>query len=170
MNMKGFEAKKIAFTAIAAALLVAVKYALSAIAGFELVTLLLLVYAAALGLPAALMAFAVMLAVDIAHFGFMPWVIMYLLHFPLVCVAGYFLNRVKANEYIVASVAALLTVIFSFQSTYIEHLFYGYPFWVRFGTGAIVFILNTCTNFITALILYKPLVRAIKRVIKTEEG
>lgn len=163
-------AKKIAVAAIAAALLVAVKYALSAIAGFELVTLLLLVYAAALGLPASLMAFSVMLAIDIAHWGFMPWVLMYILHFPLVCITGYFLKRVKANEYIVAFSAALLTVMFSFQSTYIEHLFYGYNFWARFGTGAIVFILNTCTNFITALILYKPLVRSIERVVKTEES
>lgn len=168
--MRAISAKKLAVAAVAAALLVAVKYALSAIAGFELVTLLLLVYAAALGLPASLMAFAAMLAIDIAQWGFMPWVLMYVLHFPLVCVAGYFFKRVKANEYIVAFAAALLTVMFSFQSTYIEHLFYGYSFWARFGTGAIVFILNTCTNFITALILYKPLVRSIERVVKTEES
>ncbi len=162
-------AKKIALAAVAAALLVAVKYALSAIAGFELVTLLLLVYAAALGLPTALIAFFVMLGVDIAYWGFMPWVLMYVLHFPLVCVAGYFLKRLKANDYVIAAVAALLTVMFCFQSTYVEHLFYGYSFWARFGTGAAVFIINTSINFITALILYKPLVRAIKKVIKIEE-
>ncbi len=85
--------------AIMGAMLSALKFALSFVPNVEVVTLLIIVYGAVLGIPCALGATLVFCAIEVAIYGVQSWVLLYFVYWPLLAiVASLLLHRNKAGK------------------------------------------------------------------------
>lgn len=94
---KKISAYTIAVVAVMTATLSLGKFIFSFIAGFEIVTLMIFVYAKVFGLESTLFSVLAFIGIDAGLYGIQPWLLMYLLHFPTVAIVGFFVGKLKIN-------------------------------------------------------------------------
>lgn len=159
-------ARQIALTALAAALIEAVKFALNAVPNVEGVTLLCAVFGYCLG-AGGVVAAVVFCAIETAIFGAGTWVISYFIHWPCVALVFMLLAKLKVkNRWIVTLVAGVMTVLFGVLTSLVDTgLFSGFfdRFLERFGIiylrGVAFYVVQVICNLIVFPLLFKPLVR-----------
>lgn len=161
-------ARQIALTALAAATIEAVKFALNAVPNVEGVTLLSAVYGYCLGVG-GVVATLVFCGIETAIFGVGPWVISYFIHWP--CVALVFMLLAKLNvknRWLITLVAAVMTTLFGVQTSLVDTgLFSGFfdRFWYRFSIiyvrGATFYIIQIVCNLIVFPLLFLPLTKVL---------
>lgn len=158
-------------TALAAATIEAVKFALAAIPNVEGVTLLCAVYGYCLGVGGVVAA-VVFCAIETAIYGVSTWVISYFIHWPFIALVFALLSRLKVkNILIITLTAAVLTTLFGVQTSLVDTgLFSGFfdRFWERFAIiyvrGGIFYVTQIVCNIIVFPILFRPLVKIVKPV------
>lgn len=163
--------KQIAMTALAAATIEAVKFALAAIPNVEGVTLLCAVYGYCLGVG-GIVAAVVFCAIETAIYGVSTWVISYFIHWPFIALVFALLSRLKVkNILIITLAAAVLTTLFGVQTSLVDTgLFSGFfdRFWERFAIiyvrGGIFYVTQIVCNIIVFPLLFRPLVKIVKPV------
>ncbi len=161
-------AKRIALTALAAATIEAVKFALNAVPNVEGVTLLSAVYGYCLG-AGGVVATLVFCAIETAIFGAGPWVISYFIHWPCVALVFMLLARLGVrNRWLITLVAAVMTTLFGVQTSLVDTgLFSGFfdRFWQRFAIiyvrGGVFYAVQIICNLIVFPLLFVPLVKVL---------
>ena len=143
--------------AVMAALLTALKFALSFIPNVEVVTLLITVYAAVFGAAYVFPAVLVFCAVEVAIYGVGSWVILYFVYWPLL--------------------AALSCLILSRKRSAVAVGFPGLDlgaYWVAYYVRGLTFdLVHIASNLAVVGALFKPLVAAgerVKRASRTARG
>lgn len=160
--------RQIALTALAAATIEAVKFALNAVPNVEGVTLLCAVYGYCLG-AGGVVAALVFCGIETAIFGVGPWVISYFIHWPAVALVFMLSARLKVkNRWIITLIAAVMTTLFGVQTSLVDTgLFSGFfdRFWYRFSIiyarGALFYIVQIVCNLIVFPLLFPPLTKVL---------
>ena len=144
-----------------AAMLEASKLALSWLANIELVTLLVLLFAASWGWRALLPTIA-FVGLEILVWGFGLWTFSYFYLWPLLAVIGVLLRRCEASL-LWALVAGFFGLAFGALCA-IPYLFLGGPaFALSWWLAGIPFDLVHCAgNFVLTLLLWRPLRRLLR--------
>lgn len=161
-------ARQIALTALAAATIEAVKFALNAVPNVEGVTLLSAVYGYCLGVG-GVVATLVFCGIETAIFGVGPWVISYFIHWPCVALVFMLLARLNIrNRWLITLVAAVMTTLFGVQTSLVDTgLFSGFfdAFWQRFCIiylrGGIFYAVQIVCNLIVFPLLFPPLTKVL---------
>lgn len=161
-------AKRIALTALAAATIEAVKFALNAVPNVEGVTLLSAVYGYCLG-AGGVVAALVFCAIETAIFGLGPWVISYFIHWPCVALVFMLLARLGVkNRWLITLVAAVMTTLFGVQTSLVDTGFFsGFfdRFWQRFAIiyvrGGVFYAVQIICNLVVFPLLFVPLSKVI---------
>lgn len=159
--------KDIALIGILSATITAGKLALSFLPNVELVTLLFIVYTVVFGVRRSLIISIVFSTTEIFIYGFSTWLLVYYLIWPLLIILTNLLHQRVRSEYGFATLAGLYGLFFGLFFAIVESFFYGImygiSYWVR---GIPLDILHGVSNFIIALVLYKPLVNALGKYSK----
>lgn len=124
MRKSFYHIKSLVLTGLCAALLTGGKMALMLVPNIEIVTLLIMLFAYALGLRIALPAALIFCTVEGLLFGFNYWLIAYFIHWPGLAIMTALLKKLKVTKnyvYIVCGVAA--TAFFGVTTSAIDALF-----------------------------------------------
>jgi len=155
--------KRVALVGIMAAVLEAAKFSLSFLANVELVTLLLIIFTLTFG-KETYWAAGVFILLEGILYGFGLWWIMYLYTWPLLILLTRLFKKQKSPFF-----WAILSAVFG----YFYGLFCTIPYLVTGGlmagiawwTAGIPFdLIHGTANFLIALLLYKPLIKAMTAV------
>lgn len=167
-----FSVANIALVGVMAATLEAVKLALSALPNVELVSLLLALYGYVFGFVGMLAA-VVFVAAEILVWGLGPWVLSYLIYWPLLALVFWLVGKKISNRFILAGIAVVMTFFFGILTSLVDiGLFSGYwsRFWDRFVIyylrGTWFYVTHIVCNAVTFLILFKPLEALFKKLKK----
>ena len=168
--------------AVMAALLTALKFALSFIPNVEVVTLLITVYAAVFGAAYVFPAVLVFCAVEVAIYGVGSWVILYFVYWPLLAALACLILSRKRSAIVAAVTAAVMSVFFGVLSACCDTLYVavGFPgldlgaYWVAYYVRGLTFdLVHIASNLAVVGALFKPLVAAgerVKRASRTARG
>lgn len=167
-NAGRLASKRIALTALAAATIEAVKFALNAVPNVEGVTLLCAVYGYCIGVGGVVAA-AIFCVIESAVFGFGPWLISYFIHWPCVALVFMLLAKLKVkNRWLITLVAAVMTTLFGIQTSLVDTgLFSGFfdRFWQRFAIiyaqGWVFYVVQISCNLIVFPLLFLPLTKVL---------
>ena len=172
-NKAVYSAKEVARTAVFTAMVIGAQYALSAIPFVEVVTLLFAVYSYVFGgLRGAVAAVAFALLRQLL-FGFFPVVlVLYLVYFPLLCLAFGALRKTKLSGWkllaVATSVAVVCTIGFTLLDSLLTPLYYSYtPRAARaYFRAAVPFMLgqSACVALSVGT-LFAPLTKVIQKAI-----
>ena len=166
-------AKKIALTAVLAALIIGGKWALVALPNIEIVTILIATFAFVFGFFVSLTATVIFVLEETLVWGFHTWAISYFIYWPLVAIIFSTLGLVikKPSIWIFTVVAVSLTIFFGFLTSLIQvGLFSGRfeRFWVRFwlvySSGFLFYGLHVACNLALFIGVSKPLVLLLKKL------
>ena len=165
--------RDICLIAILSATLTAGKFALSFIANVEIVTLFLVVYALTLPRSRVLLATITFIFTDILIYGAHVWIVMYLIHWPLLVLCVSFLKGKKAPLFAII-IGIVFTVLFGVQTTTIEVLtFLNYgstgffkAFAARYSTGIPYFVTHIVSNTCILSVLVYPMYRLMKSLYR----
>ena len=159
--------KDIVLTALAAALLSAGKQALAAIPNVEVVTLLIMLYAACFKPQIAFTATAVFILIECFIWGIHTWVIAYLIHWNFVAFATFLLARVfkVKNRFIYLAFTILVTAVFGVLTTAIDALLgagkngwtFSRIFVVTYMRGIYFYIVHVVGNAAFNITLFAPM-------------
>lgn len=158
--------------AIMAAMLTVLKLALSFVPNVEVVTLLILVYGAAMGAAYAVPATLVFCAVEVALYGAGSWVLLYFIYWPLLAVAASILLKGR-RVWLAAVLAAFGGVLFGVLSACCDTLFcvtslapaHLGDYWVAYYLKGLYFDLaHIASGVLTVCLLYLPLVSVLRRL------
>ena len=159
--------KDIVLTALAAALLSAGKQALVAIPNVEVVTLLIMLYAACFKPAIAFIATEVFIFIEIFIWGFNTWVFAYLIHWNLLALFTFFLARIfkVKNRFVYFGYAILMTVAFGALTTFIDAIVASYKSGHNFGVlfaaiyvrGIYFYIVHVVGNAAINIVLFAPM-------------
>lgn len=159
-------------TAVMAALLTSLKLALSFIPNVEIVTLLILVYAAVFGAMYTLPAVLIFCCVEIAIYGVASWVLLYFIYWPLLAFGACIILK-KRKTWKAAVYAALMSAFFGLLSACCDTLVTAAGFsdvdlgdyFVAYYIRGLYFDLVHCvSNFAIAAVLFSPLCLAAERI------
>ncbi len=167
-------AKEISLIGIFTALLIGGQFALSAVSGVEVVTVLLLAFAYRFGVTRGLFVANSFSVLRCFLFGFFPTVIMlYLIYYNLFVVVfgllGKKFNRIlnaKTHAILIAA-AVIMTVFFTLLDDVITPLYYGYDYSTAkayFIASLAAVIPQSICAFATVLLLLPVLLKAFKAV------
>ena len=165
-------ALKLALIAIMAATLEVGKLALSFIPNVEIVTLLCGVYGYVFGI-CGILATYIFVGLETLIWGVNTWVITYFIHWGFVAFVFMLLGKFKIkNRLIITATAVLLTTAFGVLSSLVDTgLLTGFwkNFWKRFAIiytrGVVFYIVEIVCNFLLFLIVFKPLVNTISKIL-----
>ena len=159
--------KDIVLTALAAALLSAGKQALAAIPNIEVVTLLIMLYAACFKPQIAFVATGVFIVIECFIWGIQTWVIAYFIHWNFVAFATFLLARIfkVKNRFIYLAFTILVTAAFGVLTTAIDALFavgnsglkFGYAFSIIYMRGIYFYIAHVVGNAAFNITLFAPM-------------
>ncbi|WP_338983242.1 hypothetical protein [Spiroplasma endosymbiont of Othius punctulatus] len=98
---------------------------------------------------------------DVLIYGFMPWVILYLIVWPLLCLTTFLLKKIIEKQWLVfVLINTIFGLLFGSVDTLIFYFLYGFNneatlvYWIK----SIPFdLIHGASNFLIALTLYKPL-------------
>lgn len=160
-----FTTKELVLISILSATLTSGKLVLSFIPNVEIVTLLFIVYTLVFGRRRALMVSVVFTTTEILFWGFSTWLIVYYIIWPvLILVTSALRTRIR-GEYGLAVIAGLFGLTFGFHFAVVESFFYGLSYGAVYWVRGIPFdILHGASNFITVLLLQKPLTTLLTRL------
>ncbi len=159
--------------AVMSALLTALKFALSFIPNVEVVTLLIMVYAAVFGAAYALPAVLVFCAVEVAVYGAGSWVVLYFLYWPLLAVVSCLIFARRRSVIAAVLTAAVMSVLFGVLSACCDTLFVAAGFsgldlaayWTAYYVRGLYFdLVHIASNFIVVAVLFVPLCAAGDRI------
>ena len=164
--------------AVMAAMLTALKFALSFVPNVEVVTLLVMVYAAAFGAAYALPATVIFCAVETAIYGAGSWVVLYFVYWPLLallsCLAFGKLRRLPLwLSPAAAAFAAVMSAFFGVLSACCDTLYVavGFPgldlaaYWTAYYLRGLAFDgVHILSNAIVVGVLFLPLLSAGRRI------
>ena len=168
-NRKGyFTAKTIALVGIAAATAECGKLALSFLPNVEVVTLLFALYGYVFGLLGVASA-VVFVAIEPLIYGFGPWIITYIIYWPLVATVFMLLGRAKLrSRWLMTGVAVLLTLFFGVLSSLIDvAVLMGFTksFWsnlaLYYARGLVFYAVQIACNAVLFPILFEYLARKL---------
>lgn len=147
--------------AVYAALVFAMQVALSFVPNVELVTLLLSFSVMLFPLWMSASVCVVFTMLEALVFGFMPWVILYLIIWPLLCVITLLLKKVIEKKWLVfVAVNTIFGFLFGSVDALIFYIMYGFdgPATLAYWIKSFPFdVIHGTSNFIISLTLYKPL-------------
>ncbi len=158
--------------AFLAAMLTAFKLALSFVPNVEVVTLLITVYASALGIAYALPAVLVFCTVEIALYGVGSWVLLYYVYWTLLAVVSSALLKGK-RTWLAILIGIMGSILFGVLSACCDTLFcvvslapsrLGDYFAAYYIRGLYFDVVHTLSNAIILALLYAPLTAVLKRV------
>ncbi|SCW31609.1 energy-coupling factor transport system substrate-specific component [Ruminococcaceae bacterium YRB3002] len=161
-----FTVKDIATIGVMTALIEAVKWALQAVPNVELVTLMFMVFAVTYGPKTCIVSF-IFTAVETVIWGPHIWVIMYLYIWPLLILTAYFMSRKNFPDWGFVFLGGFFGLFFGMICA-VPYLFFGglkvaVGWWIA---GIPFDILHCISNTIICLVLFKPLRRALERILK----
>lgn len=159
--------------AVMSALLTALKFALSFVPNVEVVTVLVMVYAAVFGAVYVLPAAIVFCAVEVAIYGAGSWVILYFLYWPLLAAVSCVAFSGKRNVIAAATLAAVMSAFFGVLSACCDTLYVavGFPdldlgaYWVAYYIRGLWFdLVHIVSNVVVVSALFIPLCKAGDRI------
>lgn len=165
--------------AVMAALLTALKFALSFIPNVEVVTLLIMVYAAVFGAAYALPAVLVFCAAEAAIYGAGSWVILYFIYWPMLAAVSCLLFARRRNIFLAAAVAVVMSALFGVLSACCDTLYVAVGlyegdlahYWLAYYVRGLYFdLVHVVSNFIVIAVLFKPLCAAGDRLMRRGGG
>jgi len=168
-------AKESAFAAVFVAVLIASQFALSAIPGVEVITLLFCTYSFAFGAKRGMISAIAFSLIRQLIFGFFPTVlILYVIYYPLLCLAfGALGKRMQANMKTLVLIVVLSCVcgaVFSLLDCVITPLWYGYSARAAKGyflaTLPVLGVQTVCVGIQTGA-LFLPLERVFGLIKRT---
>jgi len=159
--------KDIVLTALAAALLSAGKQALASIPNVEVVTLLIMLYAACFKPQIAFIATAVFIVIECFIWGIHTWVLAYIIHWNFVAFATFLLSRVfkVKNRFIYLAFTILVTASFGVLTTLIDAIIgagrtgrsFSLIFTVTYMRGIYFYIVHVVGNAAFNITLFAPM-------------
>ena len=161
--------------AVMAAMLTALKFALSFVPNVEVVTLLVMVYAAVFGAAYALPAVLVFCAAEVALYGVGGWVILYFVYWPMLAAVSCLLFAKRRNIFLAVAVAALMSALFGVLSACCDTLYVAVGlyegdlahYWLAYYVRGLYFdIVHVVSNFIVVAVLFRPLCAAGDRILR----
>lgn len=162
-----FTTKELVLISILSATLTSGKLVLAFIPNVEIVTLLFIVYTLVFGRRRALMVSVVFTTTEVLFWGFSTWLIVYYLVWPVLILTTSALRSRFKNEYGLAVIAGLFGLTFGFYFAVVESFFYGLSYGAVYWLRGIPFdIIHGASNFITVLLLQKPLTTLLTRLSK----
>ena len=164
-------AKDCALLSVFVAILISAQLVLSAIPGVEVVTVLFVAYAFAVGWQKATFTATAFSLVRQLIFGFFPTVlILYLIYYNFLAVVFGFLGRkirgMKGSLLVVTAVACVCTVCFTMTDNILTTLWYGYSekaMKVYFMASMPVMISQVVCTAVSVFCLFLPLFRIFNR-------
>ncbi len=165
----------VARVAILAALLTVGKMAFAAIPNVEVVTLLIIVYGATLGMPYALTASLIFCTMEMAIYSPHTWILMYYIYWPLLAVLSSVLLR-RRNVFKATVIAVILAVIYAeflgVLSSSVETLILGTlssanlaNYWLVYYLKGVYFdVVHMISNAIIVSVLFAPLVLLVRKL------
>lgn len=165
--------------AVMSALLTALKFALSFIPNVEVVTLLIMVYAAVFGAAYTLPAVVVFCAVEIAIYGVGSWVILYFIYWPMLAAVSCLLFAKRRNIFLAVAVAVVMSALFGVLSACCDTLYVAVGlyegdlahYWLAYYVRGLYFdLVHVVSNFIVIAVLFKPLCAAGDRLMRRGGG
>lgn len=160
--------------AVMAAMLTALKFALSAIPNVEVVTLFVLVYTTAFGAAYTLPAVLVFCGVEVALYGVASWVVLYFVYWPLLAVLSCLFLR-RRNLVVAVALAVVMSVFFGVLSACADTLIASAGlagtdlgrYWVAYYVRGLYFdVVHTVSNFAVVGVLYLPMCYAAERIAR----
>lgn len=166
-------AKRVALIAVCASLIEGGKFALSFIPNVEIVTLLCAVFGYSFGIYGICSVY-IFVGIETLIYGFNPWVISYLIYWPLVSLIFMLFGRKKFRNIIVLTiVAVVLTAFFGVLTSLVDvGLFTGsyanfFPrFAIYYSRGAVFYIIQIICNLVLFPTAFLPLVKVTERTLK----
>jgi len=152
-----------------AAVLEAAKFALNAIPNVELISLLLMVFTSCFGWMESLKAALLFAAIECLWWGISIWTIPYFYIWGILVLIS---SRLNSSVSIVfrSIVLGLFGLLFGLLCTPATLITAGLNAAVSWWIAGIPFdLVHGVSNFILCLLLYKPLVNALSRIIKKPE-
>lgn len=173
-NFKGasLAAKYVVRVALMAAMLSALKFALSFIPNVEVVTLLILVYSAVFGAAYAIPAALVFCAAEVALYGLGSWVPLYFVYWTLLAFAGSALLK-KRKLWVAVTLAFFMSVLFGVLSACSDTLFAAVNlsgaelsrYWIAYYLRGLYFdVVHVVSNAVVVGAAFCPLVRLLSRL------
>ena len=165
----------VASVAVMSAMLTALKFALSFVPNVEVVTLLVMVYAAVFGAAYALPAVLVFCAAEVALYGVGSWVILYFVYWPMLAAVSCLLFAKRRNIFLAVAVAALMSALFGVLSACCDTLYVAVGlyegdlahYWLAYYVRGLYFdIVHVVSNFIVVAVLFRPLCAAGDRILR----
>ena len=164
---KSLWTKDIVLTALAAALLSAGKQALASIPNVEVVTLLIMLYAACFKPQIAFIATGVFIVIECFIWGIHTWVLAYIIHWNFVAFATFLLARVfkVKNRFIYLAFTIIVTACFGVLTTLIDAIIgagrstrtFSHIFVVTYMRGIYFYIVHVVGNAAFNIVLFSPM-------------
>ena len=159
--------RDIATIGLMVALVEAVKWALQAVPNVELVTLLFMVFTVTYGRKTCIAAL-IFTGVETVIWGPHIWVIMYLYIWPLLIFIAYFMGKKGLPDWCFVFLGGFYGLFFGMICAVPYVFFGGIKVAVGWWIAGIPFdILHCVSNTILCLVLFKPLRRALTKIIGT---
>ncbi len=164
----------VARVAVMSGMLTVLKFALSFVPNVEVITLLILVFASALGLSYALPATFVFCLVDMAIYGIGSWVVLYFVYWPLLAIVGALCLK-NGNAIIATVIAVVGSILFGVLSACADTLCavgfvpaekLGEYFVAYYLRGLYFDLVHTVSNTVVVLALFAPLKKVCDLVNK----
>ena len=155
-------AKALALVGISAATVECGKLALVALPNVEVVTLLVALYGYVFGLLGVLAA-VVFVTIEPIIWGFGPWVISYIIYWPLVALVFWLLRKMRIkNRWLITVTAVVLTLFFGVLSSLVDvGLFTGFfdsffeRFAVYYARGIVFYAVQAVSNAVLFPLLFR---------------
>lgn len=165
--MRDMRARDIALIPLLSASITVGKLALSFIPNVEIVTLLFMVYTVSFGIKRSLLASVIFVTVEILIHGFSTWVLGYYFVWPVLIIVTWLLKDKLKSEFGYAAIAGIFGFLFGAFIAVFESFFYGwahgFAYWLR---GILFDVVHGVSNYIIALLLFKPLSRILKAQVE----
>lgn len=165
-------ARYVVKVAVMTAMLTALKFALSFVPNVEVVTLLILVYAAVFGAAYAVPAALVFCGIEIALYGVASWVVLYFVYWPTLALVASLLLR-RRNVFVAVIIATVGSVLFGVLSACADTMVVALgisevdlaKYWVAYYARGLYFdLIHTASNFCVVGLLFVPLCAAAERI------
>lgn len=138
---------------------------MSQLPNIEIVSLLIILTTRKFGYK-ALMSVYVFVGLEILTYGISLWVINYIYVWAIFCIVICFFRKID-NAFIYAFISALFGLAFGTLCSIPNFFIGGFAFGISYIVSGLTFDLLHCAgNFVTTLILYKPLSNALNKAVK----
>ncbi len=172
MKKRAYYIKKIVLIGLLAATITGGKLALAALPNVEIVTLLIMVYAAVFGISVALPATIIFVSCEMFLYGVNTWVISYYIHWPAIClVTLLFHTFFKEKFFIYPIIAFFMTAMFGVLTTTVDTLFgTGFTpnffkfFPIIYVRGIWFYVVHVVFNTLFSIAVFKPLYKLLTRL------